>query len=80
MSAQDKKTKSEAMSKTAELNQGQVPKGSTTSNVQSAVDQGQNPRQGLSEGMSIEGQQTGGQYSQSTSAAQSVVDKNKSGN
>ena len=77
MSAQ---TKAEAMSETAKLNKGQVPKGSTAGEVQSAVDQGQDPQQGLSKGMSTEGQQTGGKYSESTSAAQSTVDKNKPGN
>ena len=68
--------KSEAMSGTAKLNEGQVPKGSTAGYVQSAVDQGQSPQQGLSKGMSNEGQRIGGTYSESTSAAQSGVDKN----
>ena len=76
MSTQDENTKAEAMSKTAKLNDGQIPQGSTTSKVQSAVDQGQSPQQGLSEGMSNEGKQMGGTYSPSTSAAQSAVDKN----
>lgn len=76
MSTQDENTKAEGMSKTAKLNDGQVPQGSTASEVQSAVDQGQSPQQGLSEGMSNEGKQTGGTYSPSTSAAQSAVDKN----
>ena len=76
MSTQDENTKAEAMSETVKLNDGQVPQGSAASEVQSAVDQGQTPQQGLSQGMSNEGQQTGGTYSQSTSVTQSVVDKN----
>ena len=70
------KAKSAAMSGTAMQNKGQVPKGSTAGYVQSAVDQGQPPQQGLSKGMSNEGQKSGGTYSKSTSAAQSGVDRN----
>lgn len=56
MSTQDENTKAEAMSETAKLNGGQVPQGSAASEVQSAVDQGRTPQQGLSQAMSNEGQ------------------------
>ena len=75
MSTKDEEAKAAAMSATAKFNDGQVPKGSTAGSVQSTVDQGQPPQQGLSEGMSNEGKKTGGKYSPSTGAAQSVVDK-----
>ena len=75
MSTKDKDTKAAAMSATAKLNDGQVPKGSTAGYVQGSVDKGQPPQQGLSKGMSGEGKTTGGKYSPSTGAAQSVVDK-----
>ena len=77
MSSTDDKSKSEAMSRTAPLNDGKVPKGSTASSVQSTVDSGQGAATGLSQGMSREGRETNGTYSQSTSAAQSAVDRNK---
>lgn len=77
MSSTDDKSKSEAMSRTACLNDGGVPQGSTAGTVQSAVDSGQGAATGLSEGMSREGTETNGTYSESTSAAQSAVDKNK---
>ena len=71
----DEKTKAKVMSKTAKLNEGQVPKGSVAAAVQEAVDEGKDPNEGKSKGMANEGKQTGGKYSKSTGAAQSEVDK-----
>ena len=76
MSNKDEDAKAAAMSATAKLNDGQVPKGSTAGYVQGSVDKGQPPQQGLSEGMSSEGKMTGGKYSPSTGAAQGGVDRN----
>ena len=77
MSSTDDKSKSEAMSRIARLNDGEVPQGSAAGAVQSEVDSGRGAEAGLSEGMSREGRETNGTYSQSTSETQSVLDKNK---
>ena len=65
------------MSATASLNDGEVPKGSTASTIQKEVDKGKGAELGLAEGMSAEGKVNDGKYSESTSASQRVVDKNK---
>ena len=72
MSSKDENVKASVMG-----NVGSVDKDSVPAYIQSAVDSGKGAQQGLSDGMSAEGQQTGGKYSTTTSNAQSTVDKAK---